>query len=197
MRWLSRLRRVLARRPWIRWLMVAATAAVAAWAVSAQVDSLHRARDRWGTSADVLVATRIIEPGDVVADGVVRRAYPLALVPAAAIDPTVDGDVAVQRITVGEVLVDSDIAAVGGPLALLPAGWVAVTIPDDGTADWVQPGNAAVVLAEGNVAAERAVVLSRTDGAVVVGVPSADAAVVADAANRRVAVIAISASPQR
>lgn len=199
MRWLSRLRWILARRPWIRWLMVFATAGLVAWAIGAQVESLHRARDRWGHTAEVLVATRTLEPGDLVAGAVVRRAYPVALLPAdviAANGSVVDDARAVQRVTPGEVLVDSDIGAVGGPLALLPAGWVAVTVPGDGTPAWVQPGDAAVVLADGHVAADRAIVLSRTDTAIVVGIAAADAATVADAANRRVAVIAVSASPQ-
>jgi hypothetical protein len=196
MRWLSRTRWMLARRPWIRWLMVAAAAALAARGVMTELDSLHRARDRWGTTEQVLVATRELQPGDDVAGAVVRRAYPLQLVPAAAVRAAAGDAVVVHSVSIGEVLVDSDIGVLDGPLALLPAGWLAVAVPGDTAVTWVHPGDAAVVLADGHTAAARAIVLSRTDTEVVVGVPAADAAIVADAANRRVAVIGVSATQQ-
>lgn len=197
MRWLSRWRWLLARRPWIRWILVAASAGVAALAVTAEVDALHRARNRWGTTVEVLVATRALSPGDVLDGAVERRSYPVVLAPATAVRSAAAGAVAVERVAPGEVLVDSDLAMASGPLALLPVGWLAVAVTDAGLASWVQPGDAAVVLADGQTAAQHAVVLSRTDTEVVVGVPAGDAAIVADAASRGVAVIAVSASQQR
>ena len=203
MRWLSRWRWLLARRPWIRWLLVAAAAGLAALAVTTEVDALHRARARWGTTVDVLVATRALDPGDALAGTVERRGYPVALVPNTAVRTLAPDAVAVQRIGAGEVVVEADLAVAAGPLALLPAGWLAVAVPiadagpDAESATWMRTGDAAVVLADGQTLAEHAVVLSRTDTEVVVGVPAADTAAVADAANRRVAVIAVSASPQR
>lgn len=193
MRWLARLRWILARRPWIRWLMVAAAAMLVAWEMTAEVGSLHRARDRWGDTVAVLVATRELGPGDTLDGAVVRRSFPLELVPQAAVTSVGADTVVVQRVTPGEVIVERDIHVASGPLALLPPEWLAVAVPDDGAAGWVQPGDAATILADGRTAAAQAVVLIRTEGEVVVGVPAVDAAAVADAANRRVAVIAVSA----
>ena len=205
MRWLSRWRWLLARRPWIRWLLVATAAGVAALAVTTEIDSLNRERARWGPTVEVVVATRALGPGDALAGAFERRSYPAALVPNGAVRSPAPEAVAVQRVGAGEVVVDVDLAEAGGPLALLPSGWLAVAVPlagdagsdvgpGAGTAHWIRTGDAAVVLADGQTLAEHAVVLSRTDTAIVVGVPAGNAAAVADAANRRAAVIAISAS---
>ena len=195
--WPSRLRLLLARRPWIYWLVVAAlTAGVVNTVVRASMRIEHE-RASWGATITILVTTRDVAPGERVAAAIVRRDYPVAMVPATALaDDDLPADaVALQRITAGEVLVAVDVTHAAGPAALLPSGWLAVHVAATATAAFAV-GDSVALLGDGQlIAADGLIVAVELDG-LLVGVPAPDAAVVADAVTRGSIAVALSASPR-
>ena len=190
-RWVSQVRLQLARRPWIYWVFVVGVAGLVAVAVSNAIGEVRRERDSWGATTTVVVARTDIQPGDLIAAAVETRVVPIAMAPATAVRAVVDGATARQRVAIGEIVVDVDMGPGRGPLALLPDGWLAVTFDDVAVASFVV-GDRAVVLAAGATAASEAVVIDVRADAVVIGVPAADAAAVAEMVAQRLAVIALS-----
>ena len=83
MRHLAMVRRVLARRPWIYWLVVAAVAAGCAIATASVLGGVDDERARWGDTAVVLVADRDVAAGEPLADLLTERRYPIAMIPPA------------------------------------------------------------------------------------------------------------------
>lgn len=192
MRWISRTRMLVARRPWIHWSVVAALAVLVGASVTVGLAGVRRERDAWGRSRSVLVATREVAPGEPLAGAVAQRTVPVAAVPAAALSIIAGSATAVQRISVGEMIVETDVATASGPRALLPERWLAIDIADVSNTRLFAVGDPAAVLAGGRIVAADAIVVAVTDTDVVVGVPAEVAAVVADAANQRAAVVALS-----
>jgi hypothetical protein len=177
----SRARHVLARRPWIYWVVVAGLAAVAAAALRGELNSIAAERDRWGTTRTVLVASRLHEPGDpVTADA---EAVPLAALPHGALGEIPDGAVVRQRVAAGEVLTELDVHRGLGPAALAEAGTVVVAVSDPLARD-VSPGLAVQVSADGVVVADSARVTSVVDDVVFVAVNERDGPIVAAAAQQ-------------
>lgn len=194
MRWIPRVRMLFARRPVLYWACVAGVAAVAVLAVQATVRDAERERDSWGHTATVMVTTRGIEAGDDLTDAVTAKVLPRALIPPSALSTMNAGATARHAIAVGEIVVGLDVSTLSGPLAQLRDGWLGVVIDNVDTAPF-NIGDDAVVLAAGHTLAPRAVVIQIIEGAVVVGVPADVAAAVADAANQRLATVALSANP--
>ena len=122
----ARARHVLARRPWLYWSAVLVLAAVAGWSVAAAAAGVDEARRAWGATRDVVVATDDLAPGRgagrarrrATTPGAGggrrrrRRRCPPAPPPASTSPPA-------------RSLVERDVAASGGPQALIPHGWVA------------------------------------------------------------------------
>jgi hypothetical protein len=177
----ARARHVLARRPWIYWVVVATLAGLAAVSVHSEMNSIAIERGRWGTSRTVMVASRFHEPGDpIVAQ---PEAVPLAVLPDAALSEIPSGAVVRQRVASGEVLTEHDLTSRAGPAALADAGTVVVALSDPLARD-VAAGLAVQVSADGVVVADSAVV-TRVDGDVVfVAVSRRDGPVVAAAAQQ-------------
>ena len=163
-------RRVLARRPWLHWIAVVVLAVATSAHILALDDRVEQARAAWGDTSSVLVADRAVAPGDPVVAS--SRDVPVALVPAGALgapgrDPTL---VARQHVTAGEIVTEADVAG-GGPLALLPAGWLAVPIvesPSSGASE----GDRVQLASDGLVVASDALVVGRLDDVTLVGVPA-------------------------
>lgn len=126
-----RARRALARPAARRtFVVVLATATVAT--VTLLVTSAGAARERWGTTRAVVVATRDLSPGDVVEAGAVEvRELPAGVVGDAAMADTPEGAVVRQPIFAGEPVVASRLAPAGltGAAALVPPGQRAVAVP--------------------------------------------------------------------
>ncbi|MDP2289557.1 MAG: hypothetical protein Q8M22_00110 [Actinomycetota bacterium] len=122
---LPRVRLALARRPWLYWLCVGVCAAVVWFSVAAAQARVVAARDSWGATRTVWVASGEVGAGEAV---VARpREYPVAMVPAAALTSLTADAVAARSIGAGEVLVADDLA--GDSLA--PPGWVVFAVPAD------------------------------------------------------------------
>ena len=119
------------------------------------------------------VAVADIWPGDQLAALVETRTVPRAMVPATAVGSVSAGATARQRIAVGEIVVEVDVGRVAGPLVLLPAGWLAVSV-DAATSPTATfaIGDHAVVLAAGSTVAADSIIISIETDAVVIGVPA-------------------------
>jgi len=130
-----RARRALAR-PAVRRLCVSALAAATCLTVVSLLGAVDDARDRWGRTHPVAVATRDLSPGDVVEPGSFEvRDLPEGVLPegalgGAAAEPPV-GSVVRHPVLTGEPLVAARLAPDGltGAAALVPPGWRAVAVP--------------------------------------------------------------------
>ena len=126
-----RARRALVR-PLVRRAAVAVLALVTAVAVASLVMAAGAARDRWGTTRPVAVATRDLAVGDVVDPGAVEvRDLPAGVVAAATLAEPPLGEVVRHPIVAGEAVAPSRLAPDGltGVAALVPAGERAVAVP--------------------------------------------------------------------
>jgi hypothetical protein len=197
MRWMPRMRMLLARRPWLYWSLVGIIAIAAGVAVMSAMGDVRRRRDAWGSATTVFVTTRDVAVGESLSGAVASREVPDAIVPPAALTEVPPLATATQRLAAGEIVVDIDVIDEPGPLALVPDGWVAIDVPrNDDPLDTSLPlfdaGDSAVVLADGSIVAERAIIVDVAADGVAVAVPLDDAARVAQAANQRVAVLGLS-----
>lgn len=178
------IRRILVRRPWIYWLLVALAALGAAASMLERSDRVDAARDSWGRTRTVWVATVDHAPGDELA--VERREIPAAAVggdPVDAVDgDAIDGLVARQHVGDGEIVNRSDVVALGGPQALAPADWLVVPIlesPPSGAS----VGDRARAVADGVVISDEALVVGHHADATLIAVPAEVAPLVPAAAD--------------
>ncbi len=164
---LSRLRLALARRPWLYWLFVACCAVVVWSTLAANQAKLDDQRRRWGETRRVWVAAVDIAPGDVVRS--VARDYPIAMVAASAISTEPMGVIATSSISVGEVLVATDIDEKADDL--LPPDWVVFSLSNDDTPS-LRQGDSVAVFGSGQRWCD-GVVVAVGDDTTDVGVPAA------------------------
>lgn len=172
-------RRLLARRPWIQWVVIVAIATAIAASVDAQLGRVDAERRSWGSTTTVLVATGPIEVGGPLR--VARRQVPEALAPQGAIGDA-EGALARQRIGTGEIVTEVDVVADGGPQAMTPAGWLAVPVvesPPSGAAE----GDRVQVVSGGFVVSADAVVVGGFDEVTVLAVPADEAPLLPAAAD--------------
>lgn len=166
-----RLRRLLVRRPWIYWVAIALVALGAFASVYEHVAAVDAERESWGEISQVLVATADVQPGEpVVAE---RRELPVAMLPDHPARD-VDGAVARQHISAGEIVTAVDVATAAGPLALVPAGWLAVPVVES-PASGAGVGARAQVVADGIVLSTEALVVGHSGDATLVAVPASEA----------------------
>ena len=182
MRHMAMIRRVLARRPWIYWTIVAAVAVAGAMAAASVFRGVDEERQRWGDGAVVLVVTRDVAAGEPLADLVVERRYPVAMIPDGAVKSLETAAGARHTLAAGEIVVDVDVAATTTPRSLIPSGWLAVAIAE-GVASGATVGDHVVVASEGIRLAAEALVVGHLEGVTVVAVPDDEAPAVAAAAN--------------
>lgn len=176
----ARVRHLLARRPWIYWMLVLALAAGAGLATAGAVAGIDEARRAWGQTREVVVATTDLAPGEPLAGRTERQPRPVPMVPPRSLfDAPVDG-VARQHIASGEILVEADVAARSGPVALTPPGWRGVPVAE-AVPTGAAIGDRVAAASGGVVLAAEGIVVGRSDAAVIVAVPEAEAAAVAHA----------------
>lgn len=180
----ARARLVLARRPWIYWVVVATLATLAAAAVHGEMASIAAERDRWGSTRTVLVARHQLEPGDPLAGDPV--ALPVAAIPEGALTEAPVGTLVRQRVAAGAVLTELDVTGRDGPAALAERGTVVVALSDPLARD-VVAGLRVQVAADGLVIADRATVTGLVDDVIFVAVAAGEAPAVAAAAQQGVA----------
>lgn len=169
-------RRLVARHPWIHWLVVVGLAVATAAHVLARDDRVEQARATWGDTRPVLVAERAIAPGEPLVASV--RDVPVAIAPDAVVVPPSGSDAitytARQHLVPGDIVTTVDVVG-DGPLPLLPPGWLAVPIvesPPSGAA----AGDRVQLASDGLVVAEDALVVGHLDDVTLIGVPAGEAA---------------------
>lgn len=174
-------RRLLARRPWIQWVVITAVAALVAGSVHARLQQVDRQRDSWGSTHTVLIATGLTEVGQPI--DAERRDLPTAMVPDGALDPAADDAdaardaerlIARQLVGPGEIVTRLDVVAERGPQAITPEGWLAVPVvesPRSGAA----LGDRVQVASDGLVISADALVVGLLDDVTLLAVPAAEA----------------------
>lgn len=172
-------RRLVARRPWVHWVLVATLASATATEFAGRLGEVAEARDAWGTTRPVLVAAVAAAPGEQLVVDVAD--VPAAVVPPGAIPAErASGLIARQYVGPGEMITEADVAG-SGELALVPPGWLAVPVaesPPSGAA----PGERVQLVSDGMVIAPDAVVAGRHDDITLIAVPGDVAPVVPAAA---------------
>jgi len=163
-------RRVLTRRPWLYWFAVVGLAAGLAAATEANLAAVRRARDTWGYTTAVWVATADIEPGQSVRGQAEMRPFANAMIPARAMTGSDPGGVARQRISKGEVITSVDITAGDNELSLVPVDWLAVVVAESPRSG-ATVGSAVRLAADGVMIADEALVIGEVDGSILVAVP--------------------------
>ena len=174
------LRRLLARRPWIHWLVVLAAALATGVTLRQRVAGIDDARRAWGDAREVFVARRDTAPGQALDVDV--RHVPAAIVPQGALDRSSSGDglIARQDVSAGEIVTAIDVGRAGqaGPQALLPDGWAAVPIVESPAAG-AAIGARVQVVGDGLVLAPDAIVVGYHDDVTLVAMPAGAAPMVA------------------
>lgn len=180
----ARARLVLARRPWIYWVVVVALAAFVAVVVNGQLSTVSAARSEWGATRTVLVADESLEPGGII--HATATELPIAALPDASLSSLPEHAVLRQRVGIGEVLTDLDVTDSHGPASLAEAG-TAVAALSDPLSRGVTIGLRVQVVADGVVLAESATVVDVIDDVVFVAVARSQAPTVAAAAQQGIA----------
>lgn len=181
------IRLVLARRPWIRWLVVGLLAAAAGATVHAQMRSLETARTQWTDRRRVPVATVGASPGDVLVWE--WRSIPAVGVPDDVASQIADRTVVRQHVGRGEIVVRADLALGAGPAAGAATGHVVVPVNDPLVTN-PSVGLDVAIYSDGLTLAGEARIVHVDADVVFVEVPVSDAAMVAAAAQTRQASIA-------
>lgn len=187
MRLVTRARVVLARHPWIHWLVIGVLASGAGLIVIGQLAGVDAARREWADTRHVYVADHDLSPGDALT--VSRVELPLVAIPPAAIDALPPDAVLRRWVDQGEVLVEPDLGSGHGPAALAVAGTVVVPVSDP-LVPSAEVGLTVAIYAEGLVLTESATIVHTSDAVVFVAVEPDVAPVVAAAVQRRTASIA-------
>ncbi len=184
-------RLALARRPWIRWLVVILAATGAGVLVFGQLRSVDEARRAWTEQRTVLVAAGPHEPGEPF--DVVERELPVAAVPTSALEELPAGTFSRQRISAGEIITSADVARGSGPASTADDGEVVVAVADPlltGATGQLSIGLLVSVHSEGAVLAERAHIVAIDGDVVFVALDPGDAPGVSAAAQQRLASLA-------
>jgi hypothetical protein len=161
-----RVRRIVARHPWSQWLVIATLAVLTAASVDARLAAADEAAANWGDATTVWVAPTAVDVGSPVAAH--RLEVPVGVVPVDAVrtDPT--GSTARRTIGSGEIVTAGDLSGARSA----PADWLIAPLresPPSGAVD----GEAVVIVTDGFVLADTAVVVGRDDGVTLVAVPAA------------------------
>ncbi|MGZ4740796.1 MAG: hypothetical protein ACXV5U_08930 [Ilumatobacteraceae bacterium] len=186
---LARIRLMVARHPWVYWLVISALAGVVALGAARAMAAVDAARRSWGEQEAVWVASAAAEPGQPIqAD---RRQVPRALAPASAvIDDPADAP-ARQRIASGEIITELDLAA-GGAAGLIPHEWLAFAVPA-AVAHFAPGDHVRVYSGDQFVAAS--LVVGRDDSAVMVAIPIESAPAMATALLANTVAVALTPGP--
>lgn len=163
-------RRLVARRPWVQWVVIGVAGAGVAASVADAMAGLDAERAAWGRRTTVWVATGDVSTGEPIDADPVE--VPAAIRPADAIVDLVRGSLARQAIGRGETIVRHDVWAPDDELGLAPPGWLVAPI-EESPASGARLGDRVQVASEGFVIAPEGVVVGVDDaGVTLVAVPA-------------------------
>ena len=123
---LAWIRLMVARHPWIYWLVIAALASLVGLSAQRTIAGVDAQRRSWGKQQTVWMTTAAIEAGHVITAD--RNEVPVAVVPDDAAVELRAGSIARQHIGAGEIVTSADITA-SGPAGLIPRDWAAFAVP--------------------------------------------------------------------
>lgn len=190
------MRRLLRTVPLTWWIAAILLAAATGAVTTRSLRAADAAVERWGTTAQVFVVTRVIASGDALSiHDVAVRAVPEAMVPHEPVAEDPVGRVALVDLVPGEVLLERRLAGPGraGPGALLRPGEQAIAVTAlAGERPPVVPGDRVDLIgvpADGRGAAvlarsSRVIDVEEETGAVSVAVQAAAAVRIAEALER-------------
>ena len=173
MRLLARLRFIVARRPYLYWLVAGSCALLVAARVHGLETAAEHSAARWGATRTVWVSS-----GDVGAGGAlnpIERHFPAAMVPTAAVATVPPHAHAARAVAAGQVLLAADLQGFRTP----PVDWVALAMPAE-HAPRLSAGDSVVVLRGGAAVCDGMAVEARGDRVEVAVPVSCAAAVSAD-----------------
>jgi hypothetical protein len=185
-RLVRRVRLVVARRPWVRWLAVVVLATAAGGSVHTRLQSFEAARAQWTEQRRVPVALARAAPGEVIVWE--WRELPAVGIPDRVAPDIAPGALARQQVGVGEIIVDADLAVGPGPAAGASPGHVVVPVSDPLVTD-AAIGLEVAIYSDGLVLADAARIVAVAAEVVFVEVSEPDAPLVAFAAQTRQASI--------
>jgi hypothetical protein len=161
---IAALRRLLARRPWLYWLLVAACVALVVWSVHRSERLAAQERAAWGATQTVWVTTEAIARGEPIrADA---QHWPTAMMPANALT-TEPAAPAAHALDAGEIVVTGDLATANE----IGNGWAVAPVPRD-LAPQTLAGDGVIVIGNGRTLCDGVVDATRDD-TVEVAVPRA------------------------
>ncbi len=184
----------LARRPWLRWLLVALVAALAALTVHDRMSAVDAARAGWGERRSVPVAVASAVPGEPLSWA--WRDVPRMAVPDDVAAELSADAVARRHVGRGEIVVVGDVSLVSGPAAGADSGQVVVPIADP-LVTGPQIGVDVAVYSDGLVLASAARIVHVDAEVVFVAVDEGAAPTVAAAARTQQASIVFLGPPDR
>lgn len=166
----GRVRRLTARRRWVRAVPPLLLGVGTFLAVERADDAATAARDGWGEVATVWIAELPAEPGDTLV--VERHDVPVRLVPegAAEADRQLVGSTARRAVAAGAIVTDIDVGVRPGPLGLVPEGWLIVAVVESPSVG-AGVGEAVQVASDGIVLAADAVVIEAGADRTLLAVP--------------------------
>lgn len=163
---MPRVRRLVARRPWVQWFAIAIAGVAVGASVADEMARLDAERASWGERVEVWVAIAETTVGEPIEAEPIE--VPIAIVPHGAVHRLQPDAVARQTIGRGETIVDVDVWTPHDASA--PPGWLVAPVeesPPSGAA----PGEHVRVVSDGFVVATDGIVVGRVDQVTLVAVP--------------------------
>lgn len=172
-------RRTVARRPWLQWVVIVVLAAAVTRGVHDRIEALDAQRGSWGETVHVWTSEIVHGTGDDIV--AVRMPVPVAIAPDGAVDLSPAGLAARRHIGRGEIITEADVMGADDEHALVPTGWL-ITPIDESPRSGATLGEEVQVVSGGYVLADRAVVIGFHDDVILVAIPSEVAPLVPAAA---------------
>jgi hypothetical protein len=162
---MPRVRRLVARRPWVQWVVIVVLSTAVAASVADAMAGVEAAKRSWGTTASVWVAAHDLDTGEPIA--VELAEVPEAVRPTGAIDDP-RGAIARHPIGHGEIVTSADVVV--GDDSFAPPGWLVAPIRE-ALPSGAELGERVQVVSDGFVLAPDGVVVGFVDDVTLVAVP--------------------------
>lgn len=162
---MPRVRRVIARHPWVQWVVIVSLAVVVTASAAEAMARVDAERAAWGRSTSVWVAVRDVQAGEPIEAE--QRDVPAAVRPPGAADVP-EGALARQAIGRGEIVTDLDVVDRDGSLA--PPEWLVAPVRES-LPSGATVGEHVRVVSDGFVVAPEGIVVGFVDDATLVAVP--------------------------
>ena len=162
---MPRVRRVVARHPWVQWVVIVSMAVVVTAVAAEAMARVDAERASWGRTTSVWVAVRDVQAGEPIEAE--QRDVPEAVRPPGAVVVR-EGAVARQAVGRGEIVTDLDVVDPDGSIA--PPEWLVAPVRES-LPSGATIGEHVQVASDGFVLASDGIVVGFVDDATLVAVP--------------------------